>query len=221
MLGFASKLVKTITFKKVLILTLAGVLSVLAVTSYENRADLFSSTGFGKSLGVSNPVGTTFTIGDLTKRKVKKIVDDDSSIQGIVILASDIRMNSRTSMFSYEKNEGMTTEKFTQARKPLFTKNEENNRQIVKLLNGEFTCGPHKQTILSQPLQSIEIKSVFVCRASLPPYYGHFAGFITVFLNIDPDIEKQVQLKSDIEALATEIYFRDVIPTVRKLKIES
>lgn len=219
---FLSKLVTSITFKKVLIWTIALVLFVVGTISYEHRTELFDIAA-GTNGPAVNRVNTTFTISDRTKKDIASFVSDDRSVMGFTVYSVDIRLNAQNSLYFFTDPSAVdppTLSPLTAiTRLPLFTKNDDNNRQMVKLINGEFTCAPYGTTILATVAPTVNRSVITICRASLPPYYGHFSGYVSVFLNSDPDIDKQVRLKQMIEILATEIYFRDVIPTTRKAKI--
>ena len=224
--SFVSKLVTAITFKKVLIWALAGTIGVIGYTAYENRSDLFLATKLGKGpIAAGNPVGSTFIVGNDTKSKISEFVKNEKSIVGLTVVSVDIRMNTRNQLFFYadkaEKNPPSLEPLTSFIRLPMFTKNDDNNRQMVKLINGEFTCAPYTSgtslVLAASPKANPDV--VTICRASLPPYYGHFSGFVSVLLNTDPDVEEQVRLKHVIEALAIEIYFRDVIPTSYRVKL--
>lgn len=221
--SFVSKLVTAITFKKVLLWSLAGVLLVIAYTAYERRADLFEATSFGQStMSPGNPVGTIFVVGDTSKKKIEAFVKGEKNVVGFAVVSADVRLNVRNMVFFLAdptvSNPALLAPLSSIAHLPLFTKNEDNNRQMIKLINGEFTCAAYNTTLLSNVAPTSAREIVTICRASLPPYYGHFSGFVTVLLNTDPDIEELLRLKNGIEALATEIYFRDVIPTSKRVK---
>lgn len=222
MFGFLSKLVKTITFKHVVLWTLAGILLILGYTAYEHREELFKDA---TSLGGSEPlpvniVGATFKVSEATKAKVKDFIASNGDYVAIGISSADIRLNQRVTIYfnSVEANNGSNVVSRNLDRLPLFTNDDENNRQMIKMINGEFHCVPYAATQLSKARPDINQSVTSICRASLPPYYGHFSGFITLYTKHDPSIDQLVRLKSSLESLATEIYFKDVIPTTRKNK---
>ena len=224
--SFVSKLVTAITFKKVLIWTLAGTIGVVSYTAYENRSDLFLATKIGKgSISAGNPVGSIFVVGNVTKKNISEFVKNERNVVGFTVVSVDIRTNTRNQLFFYadqsEQNPPSLKPLALMPRLPLFTKNDDNNRQMIKLINGEFTCAPYTTgtslVLAASPNANPDVSSI--CRASLPPYYGHFSGFVSVLLNNEPGVEEQVRLKHVIEALAIEIYFRDVIPTSYRVKL--
>lgn len=222
---FASKLVTAITFRKVLIWMFAGITLIISFTAYEQRSTLFEATALNRSVDGSiagNPVGSTFTVSSDTKKGIQSFVKNEKSVIGFVVVSADIRLNARNILFfstdPSATNQPSLAPLLALTRLPLFTKNDENNRQMIKLIKGEFVCGPYSTTILSSIAPSANKDVIAVCYASLPPYYGHYSGFVSILLNSDPDIDEQVRLKQAIEAMATEIYFRDVIPTSKRVK---
>ncbi len=221
-----SKLVTAITFKKVLIWTMAGIIGVIGYTAYERRSDLFKVAKIGSgSPTPGNPVGAVFTVGDTTKKNISSFVKDEKGVVGFTVVSVDIRLNLRNQLYFFADptvpNPPTLAPLAAIARLPLFTKNDDNNRQMIKLINGEFTCAPYNSgtSLVAAVNSNVNRDVVTICRASLPPYYGHFSGFVSVLLNTDPDVEEQVRLKQAIESMATEIYFRDVIPTTKRVKI--
>jgi hypothetical protein len=223
--GFLTKLITAITFQKVLLWSLAGILVVVGYTAYEHRTELFqdATRGRGASAEIGNPIGSTFVIGETTKGKIQDFVKTDKDIVGLTVISVDIRLNVRNQIYFYSDPSDPSPVTLAPLsainRLPLFTKNDDNNRQMIKLINGEFTCTPYTQTMLGTIAPGVNKDVITVCRASLPPYYGHFSGYVSILLNNDPDIDEQVRLKTSLELLATEIYFRDVIPTTRRVQI--
>lgn len=222
MLSLVSALVKTITFNKVLLWALAMIITVVSYTVYERRDDLFQASPFARLPG--NDVGMIFNISKTTKARAKEFVESDQMIVGLTILSADLRLNSRVSLFHIGDNEyaDPVAEAALQnlSSLPLFSKSEENNRQMIKLINGEFLCVPYATSAMALAVPNANKRVITICRASLPPYYGQFSGFVSLFLNADPDIERQIRLKQQLEMFATGVYFRDVVPSSHKAKIE-
>lgn len=220
MFGFLSKLVKTITLKHVGLWLLTGVLIILGYTAYEHRAELFQSATHltGNDTPSVNLVGATFKVSEATKEKVKDFVASNKDFVAMGISAADLRLNQRTTIYFFSLEAGNGSPQVTRNldRLAFFTNDDENNRQMIKMINGEFHCVPYANTILAKSRPEINRNVSSICRASLPPYYGHFAGFITLYTKHDPSVDQLVELKNSMETFATEIYFKDVIPTTRK-----
>lgn len=223
-IGLATKLVKTITLAKVLVWSIALIIGIAGYTAFERRADLFDVSILSGPVKSTNEVGHAFTISKRTEDQIKEMVNNDKDIVGLGVFSADLRLNIRKKVYLFATNTANDTPEqklatLNAVQLPLFTKNEENNRQIVKLINGEFSCVPYSTTILAKTAPILNRTVVSVCRASLPPYYGYFSGFLTIYLTDDPDVERQLRLKSALETLAAEIYFKDVIPTSKKIEL--
>ena len=220
-IGFIGKLVKTISLKRVSIWALAMAICIVGYTSFEHRDELFRASTFGAAPG--NEVGMTFKISETTKKEISELVKTEGTIIGFAVSAADVRLNTRTTLF-YAGDPSADSQKFNDAfsmlppKRPLFTQDEENNRLALKLINGEFFCAPYVWEAGARHEKKID-DLIVVCRSSLPPYYGHFAGFVSVFLNVDPDVEQQLYRKQLVETLATTIFFRDVVPSKQKDRI--
>jgi hypothetical protein len=193
-------------------------IGVFGYTIFENRDELFSSADSSKKL-IGNPVGVAFTVSTNTKETLKALVNSNKNIEAIAVTSADLRLNIRRNVFFVSEKtvlvQGTDTE--TIPRLPLFSSSKENNRQVVKMINGEFFCTPYLETTLAKSQPGLLKETTTACRASLPPYYGFFSGFVTVFLKNDPTLEQQHVLRSEIEAIATEIYFKDVVPTSKRV----
>jgi hypothetical protein len=216
-IALVSKLVKTITLKSVLLIGLFGILAMLALLSFEHRAEIFGSISTNRS-HLTNEVGHEFLVSEETRDRIRNIVASDTTYSGMAVLSTDIRLNSRRVLFVFDPTapKAKMTHLIQTSRLPLFTHNEENNRQVVKLINGEFFCAPYGTSQIAQMAPEHIGSNVTICRASIPPYYGFFSGFVALVLKVDPSIEQQARIKETLENLATEVYFRDVIPTHKK-----
>lgn len=217
-LSLATKVVKAITISKVLIWTLAAMIAAFAFTMYEFRNDVFNAANRAPLPG--NPVGHAFIVSEDTKKHLQQIVKNDDRIISVSVFSADIRLNIRKPIYTFtdalqSPQEELLLNNLTQF--PLFTNNEENNRQVVKLINGEFYCAPYTTSPFAKAAPNLNRTAISLCRASLPPYYGYFAGFVSILLSEDPDVDRQIRLKSELESLAAEIYFKDVIPTSKKM----
>jgi hypothetical protein len=220
LISLATKLVKTISLSKVLIWSSALTLGVIFYTVFEFREQIFKGTAIDVRSG--NEVGHSFSISKNTEKRIQQLVLSDTEIVALSIWVGDIRLNSRKSIYSFsEQVRGKIEYVVPTTQLPLFTKDDENNRHVVNLLNGRFHCVPYTSTTISKVSPSLNKNIVSVCFASSPPYYGYFSGIVVAFLSSDPDIERQIRLKSDLETLATEIYFRDIIPTNKKVNVSS
>lgn len=69
----------------------------------------------------------------------------------------------------------------------LFTTNQANNADVVRLMANEIPCGPYKSAQSEMGLWYISKGVTYTCRISVPPDPGRFVGQITVGWAEEPD----------------------------------
>lgn len=219
-LSLAAKVIRVISLKNVAIWTLAALVGITGFTVYENRTSIVKAIVNGP--GVDAPALTSFAVSDTSRNRVKQIVDTDELVNSIVILNADIRNNRRVPLHWYSDDtslqkslDGLFSGRYGGI--PLFTSDEKNNENIVGIINGEFACGPYAEGGNNAIFPGLQNRLPFVCRTSLPPYYGQFSGYIIVSLNRIPNENEMAIIKSETLNISTEIYFRDVLPNSKKL----
>ena len=92
----------------------------------------------------------------------------------------------------------------------IFTSSEHGNEQMVAVINGEFGCFKYEDTINYIVAPALASKMPYVCRVSLPPYYGEFSGYLAFGLKAKPDEGKANEVRIEAVRLATEIYFKAI-----------
>ena len=171
---------------------------------------------------IATPGISSFTVSETSKNRIKQIVDLDELINVIIVLNVDIRNNRRVALHWYSDDtslqksiDGLFTGRSGGV--PLFTSDDRNNEAIVGIINGEFSCSSFKDGGNSGIFPGLDNRLPYICRASLPPYYGQFSGYITIALNRVPSAEELNTLKAETINIATEVYFRDVLPMSQKV----
>lgn len=219
--GFISKLVRTITLSKVVIWSLTALLCISLYTVYENRSKLL---GWFAAPEITNMVGITFSVGPETQQRLGDLINKNDNMIGASVMSADLRLNEARTMFFVGDDASLAEvgERSRQAdsnRLPLFTSIDENNAEIIKLINGQFTCTTFDKTLEAKIYPQLKQTVKSVCRSSIPSYYGYFSGYLQIYLNEEPNNEKQLQMKLIVEKLANDIYFKDVLPTQRPEKV--
>jgi hypothetical protein len=218
MFKFISKLVSSITLSRVFMWVLAISACIVFYTIYENRSRIFDLVGDNT---ITNPVGLTFSVGSFTQEQIRNQVQTDRIILGISVMSADLRLNEARSIF-FAGDDAILTQIDADARKsganrlPLFTNIDDSNADVIRLINGQFTCSKFDTTLLSRINPELKASVKMVCNSSIPSYYGYFSGFIVFFLGENLSPERQSQLKLVADKLATDVYFRDVIPTQKQ-----
>lgn len=214
-----AKVIKIISLKNVAVWSFAALVVLVGYTIFENREALVTYIISGPT--VSTPSITGFTVSAASQGRVKQMVDNDDIINSVVILNADIRNNRRVPLFWYSDDASVqrTLDTYFQGRYggiPLFTSEAKNNENVVGVINGEFACGVYADGN-SAIFPGLAARMPIICRASLPPYYGQFSGFVAISLNRAPTADELIALKAETLGLSTEVYFRDVIPASKRI----
>lgn len=202
------------------LLTIALLLtSVVLFTLWENRGVLLGPL-------ITSPAKTpdlefVFPVADQTKTSIRQLVERNHLIVGITIWAAEPKLNRRKAIYWFSDDpvveaafKGLEERQFGGIR--LFTNDARNDAQMVRLINGEWGCDLFSTTINATLLPSLASRTPYICRVSLPPYFGEFSGYVAVSLKTVPSEDEVDQLRSDIVKLSTEIYYRDLLPSTKK-----
>ena len=213
-LKIVNKIIKIITFKKVIILAISGIIGVLSFTIFENSKTIYNvvSGDQFKSGSVE-----TFNISEISKTNLRKFVDEIDVVSSIIILNVDIRHNQRIPVFWYSTEPNIQRALNTNyadkiVRMPVFSSSENANSEIVSILNGEFTCNRNNDVINMITSSDIKNKFLYLCSISIPPYYGQFSGYIIVTLNSLPEKPTLDTIKFEMINMTLDIYLRDIRP---------
>ncbi|WP_407305655.1 hypothetical protein [Acinetobacter sp.] len=210
-----AKIIKVISLKNIAIWSFAALVVLVGYTVFENRGPLVSYLVNGPTINAPSIIG--FKVSSASQARVKQLVDIDDLINSIVIMNADIRNNRRVPLYWY--SDDVSVQKTLDGTYaglyggiPLFTAEEKNNENVVGVINGEFACSEYAagNTAVFPGLLS---RMPFICRASLPPYYGQFSGFVAISLNRKPSPDELIVLKSETLSISTEIFFRDIVPS--------
>ncbi len=82
----------------------------------------------------------------------------------------------------------------------LFTNNQANNADVVKLMAGETPCGEYKNPQSEIGLWYVARGVAYTCRVSVPPDKTRFIGQITVGWDSEPDNINSAQAMLEIAA---------------------
>lgn len=197
-----TKLIGWLNLRKVFLTALAGLVSLALFTGYEQRVRIFAPP---IEIGQSPP---KFTVSADMQEKIKVIIERSELIAGVSVLTVDLRTNEREVVFSYHDDK-VVAEAFRKYYaehgfiQPIFTKDDDSNSVMISVINGEFSCGKN--------LASTAGKEHAICRISLPPYYGEFAGYILFALNSDPTEVDKHEIELEARRLANELFFKNIV----------
>lgn len=209
------KIIRVISLKNVIIWVLTAIVIVVGVTLLENRHTIYKRMTDG---GDVIQTGAVLRVSETSQNHAKAVVDNTEVVSAVVVWNADIRNNKRIPVFWFSNDMGLMKQldTFYTARPhfPLFGNDLANNENIISIINGDFACTPYARGNASS-FPSLAVRTPWVCRASLPPYYGQFSGYVTLSLSREPTADEVTALKGDTNGIATEIYFRDIQRKVR------
>ncbi len=147
-----------------------------------------------------------------SKRSVRSVTNKSNTIIAIQVVEVNFRRNSRRNAYTYSRDSTFT-QKFLdfEERKladfPLFSDVEQNNKRMIRLINGEFICVPIETTVVS----ALKISGAQqLCSRAIPPIYGKFAGYVTAYVTKTLTSTEEDQLRILLAGLSQEIYERDL-----------
>ena len=218
--SLAAKVVRVISLKNVAIWTFAAVVAIIGYTLFEKRTEVVNYIVHGPQ--ATAPGIASFGVSETSKNRIKQIVDLDELINSIIVLNVDIRNNRRIALHWYSDDtslqksiDGLFTGRYGGI--PLFTSDEKNNESIVGIINGEFSCTSYRDGGNASIFPGLENRLPYICRTSLPPYYGQFSGYITLTLNRVPTPDELTALKAETINISTEVYSLHVLPNSQKV----
>lgn len=160
-------------------------------------------------------------ISKQTKNTLTAFVDNTPNIAAAQIINVNFKSNTRYTTFITSNDKILLEEfyKHQQAKTKnalLFSDNEAQNARLVKIINNNFVCEPYKNTraVILYPKSAKNITSM--CSISIPPFLGHFIGYINLHLYQEPTEQEKESLRLTFVTIATSIYEHDVIKNRQK-----
>jgi hypothetical protein len=112
----------------------------------------------------------------------------ETKAETVSIFTVDPILNKRVLVRAYAKDGGR--QKLLEgANVGLFSGNQSNNADVVKLMAGEIPCGAYLRPQSEAGLWYIHQGVRFTCRVSVPPDLNSFIGQITLGWAAEPDLE--------------------------------
>jgi len=219
-ISLAAKILSIISLKKVAVWSFAAIVVLIGFTTFQNRSKIYAAITSAPVVETPSTL-ITYEVSATSKDRLKQLIDDDDLISSVIIMNADLRNNRRIPIYWYS-DDPLVLKTFesqfsrSNVNIPLFTAEEKNNENIVGVINGEFACNLYADGNASL-YPALASRLPTICRASLPPYYGQFSGFLAITLVRVPSPDELISIKSTTLALATEIYFRDIVPANKKI----
>lgn len=206
---FLQDMIDTLTFRRVALLSLLASILILVYTVFENRAAVFAT--IYRNTDTSTAIAWTLS----SESKTELAALTKTGLVGAVLLSDvDLKKNRKTIKHIYLADKSLEaavqpvlTKLLPQA---LFDYDPKNTAQMVAMLNNEFVCAPTKDTVYVRHLPDLPRKLPIICRIAVPPFFGEFAGFISIGLVRQPTPSEFDSLKIEMNRTAIELYLRDI-----------
>lgn len=209
-LSTAAKVIAWLNLKKVFLLGAVALGGITLFTAYEQRAQIISAW-----TGVPH-TKAKFRVSTEMQDRIRQLVLSSPNINTITVLTADLKINERDIVFRFSDSAVLNElweKQFSErgSAQPIFTKDTENNNQMVSVVNGEFSCHPYSKTINQLLVPEAAKLTAAVCRISLPPYYGEFSGYLAFSLNQPVSDVELYSLQLEAKRLANEIFFKNIV----------
>lgn len=157
-------------------------------------------------------------LSDETTGAIKAFVMQTPDVAAIEIVNVDFRNNERETIFFTSNNKNLIKE-FNQIENskaknyPLFSDSTTLNDKIIRIINTNFLCEDVTGDDSSDVFTLVEVlpKITHICSISIPPFLGHFVGYMSIHLYEKPSKTEKEALRLMSVTLASSIYERDVI----------
>ena len=163
---------------KLLVVVLLGLLGSVGYFAYQNQG-LFLSV-YMKSQELPKLNESQFD-------DAAQLLFKQTGAEIIAIFSVNPILNKRILLRAYAKD-GAREKRLEGLDVGLFTTNQANNSDVVKLMSGEVPCGEYKRPQSEAGLWYIQQGVAYTCRVSVPPDVHQFIGQITVGWKEKPDV---------------------------------
>lgn len=218
MSGFTDKLTGVHKFLDILswkkIFQLAAFLFVVALAygTYELRESIYN---YANQTKISKTSAIIQKISKQSMAEVDEAEKKSDLIIAIQVVIIDFQKNVRIPVYTASTHPELKRlydeyKKNAIAEVPLFSGDVTNNKHLIELINGEFTCYPFSETLVSKVLPESGKFINTACAIGVPPYYGKFSGSIVFYLKRAPTPSEVEQIRALGRTLSANIYDRDI-----------
>jgi len=180
---------------KLLVVVLLGMLGSIGYFAYQNQG-LFLSV-YIKSQELPKLNDTQFD-------DAAQLIFRQTGAEIVTIFSVNPMLNRRILLRAYQKD-GSREKRLEGLDVGLFTTNQSNNNDVVKLMSSEVPCGDYTRPQSEAGLWYIQQGVTYTCRVSVPPDIHQFIGQITAGWKEKPD----VHYSTDILTIAANKLIKD------------
>jgi len=180
---------------KLLVVVLLGMLGSISYFAYQNQG-LFLSV-YMKSQELPKLNDTQFD-------DAAQLIFRQTGAEIVTIFSVNPMLNRRILLRAFQKD-GSREKRLEGMDVGLFTTNQANNSDVVKLMSSEVPCGDYTRPQSEAGLWYIQQGVSYTCRVSVPPDIHQFIGQITAGWKEKPD----VHYATDILTIAANKLIKD------------
>lgn len=212
-LGFLEDLTDKLTLRRIATVFVGGLLATALLTLYENRSAAFAAA---YALATGEPeVDANWELSDRTREQLTALTAQQPLVGFVSVVQVDLKRNRRWVRFRATHDEALAealADAGTRASlpQPVFDMDPKNTQQMVAVLQNEFSCARWGDTVYARFAPGLGARVPVVCRLAVPPFYGRFAGYLTLGLTAPATKAELDTLRLEAARLAVEIYLRDV-----------
>lgn len=208
---FLQDITDKLTLSKLAAVFVLGILATFLTIVYENRTAVFEKI-ITTLNGSAEEAG--WNLSDETKKQMVGMVKGSKWLNMILVTEIDLQRNRRLPKYWFLDSplepqiQNKAALLFPQ---PVFDLDAKNTQQMIGILNNEFVCSRFEDTIFFKLFPELQKEMPFICRLSIPPFYGRFVGILTVGLKKIPTKEEQEQIRIELARFSVEVYLRDIV----------
>jgi len=180
---------------KLLVVVLLGMLGSIGYFAYQNQG-LFLSV-YLKSQELPK-------LNEHQFDDAAQLIFRQTGAEIVTIFSVNPMLNRRILLRAYQKD-GSREKRLEGLDVGLFTTNQANNNDVVKLMSSEVPCGDYTRPQSEAGLWYIQQGVTYTCRVSVPPDIHQFIGQITAGWKEKPD----VHYATDILTIAANKLIKD------------
>ena len=210
-LAFISEMMDALNFQRVVLLTVFVALLLTLLVAFENRLILFNRIFENQPV---EAITVPWQLSDKSRQELTNLVNSQELIGGVLATEIDLKKNRRIVKFWFteddsfrEKANAIVSRLLPQ---PFFDDDRKNNEQMLSVLSNQFKCERTLDTIFIRFFPELPIRYPYICRLSVPPFSGEFAGMLTIFLSKAPTSADVQALKIELSRISIELYLQDV-----------
>lgn len=212
-LTLAEDIIDTLTFKRVALIALLTGIALLLFSLYENRSKIVET--------VVTPKPEPSLIEDVpqwqlspTSRAELERLTNTTAVGFVVVSDVDLKKNRRAAKYSFLEDKTILLSPQQQQAlalpMPVFDYDAKNTAQMVSVLSNEFRCDPYRETLYFRYAPELADRFSTVCRISIPPFAGQFAGFLTVAIEGTPQKSDLDSIRLEVSRIAVDIFYNDI-----------